>query len=297
LNHSPEMMYRRFLLGIASEEEECRVEEAVLAGEVDKFFLLNAEDELIDDYLFGILTPEERDGFSANFLSTEERRQRLVFANGLIECARRQQAGELSVGPNVADRRRTPTAFSWMQATRLAAAASVLFAALAGFEQMQLHRQAQIASDATNELTKLQAKLSAGDSGSSRLGGPSIPTPTGPQDGADGRQVLELLPPTRDVIATPSLHIPRQAHFARFDVKLALPVAVKYREVIVQVQSGEQLWAQEFPASNAPASQQPTIVVPAAILPPGPYHFQIEVVSADGRFELSEDHVFQVIRE
>jgi hypothetical protein len=85
LNPLLENTCRRFLLGIASEEEESRVEGAVLADELDASFLLDAEDGLIDDYLLGSLTHEEQEGFSTHFLSTEERRQRLAFASALSE--------------------------------------------------------------------------------------------------------------------------------------------------------------------------------------------------------------------
>ena len=71
MNLSPEKRYRRFFLGIANEEEQCRIEEEVLTGEVDDFFLQNTEDELIDDYLLGSMTQEERQGFSMSFLSTK----------------------------------------------------------------------------------------------------------------------------------------------------------------------------------------------------------------------------------
>ena len=297
MNLLPENMYRRFLLGIASEEEESRVEDAVLAGEADDFFLQNAEDELIDDYLLGSMTPEEGHGFSANFLSTEERRQRLAFANGLMGYARKQQAKGLSVVQKSARRDTLRAVPSWRQAAVFAVAASVLLAALAGFELMQLRRQAQIANETKNELTRLQAALTAGNSDSSTVDTKSASASGFQQDGANPNLLLKFPPPDRGSVVTPSLQIPAQAQFVRIDVQVSLPLAVKYREVLVQVPSGDQLWEQEFPASNLPAKQQTTIVLPAPILAKGLYHFQVEKASADGRFELSKDYVFRVAKE
>jgi hypothetical protein len=44
LSTAPVKTYRRFLLGIASKEEESRAEEAILAGKVDASFLHELEE-------------------------------------------------------------------------------------------------------------------------------------------------------------------------------------------------------------------------------------------------------------
>jgi hypothetical protein len=295
LNLAPEKTYRRFLLGIASDEEQCFVEEAVLAGEADDFLLHNAEDELIDDYLLGSMTDEEKHGFSANFLSTEERRRKLAFAAGLIRYVRKQQAQELSINRKLARRGDIRTVFSWKYAALLAAAASVLLAVLAGFEQMQLRRQAQIASAARNELTRLQGELAAGNGEPSPLGKPFTPSLNSAQNEVGQMPALEFASSTRSIYPA-LLRVPKQAQFVRIDSKLPRPLAVKYREVVV-TSSGEQLWEQEFPASILPATQQSTIVLPAPILQSGLYHLQIVSASAEGRFEMSEDYVFRVAKE
>jgi hypothetical protein len=297
LNISPEMTYRRFLLGIASEQEECRVEEALLAGEVNDFVLRNVEDELIDDYLLGTMTRQERDGFSANFLTTEERSQRLAFARGLIEFARKQQVQELSADQTHGDRSHNRTVHSWKQAALLAVAASVLLAVLAGFQQMQLHRQAQIAGDRQNEVSRLQTALAAATSDSSRVVTKSASASGSPQDGANSELTLKLTPPDRGIVVEPSLQIPTQAQSVRIHVDVQLPKAVKYREDLVQASSGDHLWKREFPASNFPEKQQTTIVLPGQELPKGSYHFQIARDSGKGGFDTPTDYVFQVVRE
>ena len=161
MNPLPENTCRRFLLGIASEEEQSLVEDAVLADELDASFLLHAEDGLIDDYLLGSLTREEQNRFKTHFLSTEERRQRHAFASALMEYARKQPAEEHSVGRTFLHRS-IRAVLSWRQAALLGAAASVLLAVLAGFQQLQLRRQGQIASEARNELTRLRAEIDSG---------------------------------------------------------------------------------------------------------------------------------------
>lgn len=75
---------KRYLLGYLSQEgERQQFEERLLTD--DQFFeeLLIAEDELIDDYLRGALTEEEKERFENHFLVTAERRQKLSFARAL----------------------------------------------------------------------------------------------------------------------------------------------------------------------------------------------------------------------
>jgi hypothetical protein len=295
LNPLTENTCRRFLLGIAGEEEQSRVEEAVLGGELDTFSLLDAEDGLIDDYLLQSMTPEERHGFTTHFLSTEDRRQRVAFTAALIEYARKQPAEEPSAGRKFAPLSAFRTLLSWKQTALLAAAASVLLAALAGFQQMQLRRQGQIASLSQNELTRLQAALDSQKSIAAQTGGQSTASFGNPPIGVEQMPMIEFASSTRSVFP-PLLPIPAHAQFVRIEVKLPLPLATKYREVLV-ASNGEQLWTQEFPASILPATKESTIVLPASIVPPGSYHLRLEGASADDHFEESGDWVFRVSKE
>jgi hypothetical protein len=288
-------MCRRFLLGIARDDEQNHIENSVLGGDLDASFLLEAEDGLIDDYLIGSLTPEERNGFTTHFLSTNERRQRLAFAAALIEYAQKQQDRELPVRSKFASRSPMLVLLSWKRRTLLAAAASVVLAALAGFQQVQLLRQGQIASEAQNELIRLRTALNSSNGGAVTSGVQSPGSLSNPQIGVDHMPEIEFASSTRDV-HPPPLRIPSQAQFVRLRVKLSLPLAMKYREMLV-ASNGDKLWTQEFPASILPATNESTIVLPTSILQPGNYHLLLESASADDRFEESGDWVFRVAKE
>jgi hypothetical protein len=295
LNFIPEKTCRRFLLGIAPDDEQSRIEDSVLGGGLDASYLLDAEDGLIDDYLLGTLTPEERNGFTTHFLSTNERRQRLAFAAALIEYAQKQPDEELPVRPNPVSRGPIRVLLAWKQTALLAAAASVVLAALAGVQHVQLRRQGQIASIAQNELIRLRAALDSDNGGGGKQ---EVQPPTSfgnPQIKAEEMPLIEFAFSTRSVIP-PLLRVPAHAQFVRIDVKQSLPLAMKYREVLI-ASNGDQLWAQEFPASILPATNQSTIVLPASILSPGSYHLRLERASADNRFQESGDWVFRVARE
>ena len=74
---------RQYLLGNLSEEIRQRVEERLITE--DSFFeeLLLGEEELIDDYVSGELTDDDRLKFEEHFLSTPERHEKLRFALAL----------------------------------------------------------------------------------------------------------------------------------------------------------------------------------------------------------------------
>ena len=76
-------LIRRYLLGLLAEEQSRHVEERLLTDDEFHEELSLSEDELIDDYLSGDLTPAERESFAAHFLSAPERQRKLSFARAL----------------------------------------------------------------------------------------------------------------------------------------------------------------------------------------------------------------------
>lgn len=75
----------RYLLGAISDTERLAVEEQVFASDSDINVLLQAEDELIDDYVRGALSASDRQLFESKFLCTNERRQRLERVESFVQ--------------------------------------------------------------------------------------------------------------------------------------------------------------------------------------------------------------------
>ena len=78
---------RQYLLGSLSQGALRRVEERLLAEEDFLEELTLAEEELMDDYVAGRLSADERTEFERHFLSTDERRRQLRFAQTLSRYA------------------------------------------------------------------------------------------------------------------------------------------------------------------------------------------------------------------
>jgi hypothetical protein len=78
-----QQLIKRYLLGELAGEEQTRLEERLMTDR--QFFdsLLEAEDELADDYARGALSGIERERFENHFLAAPERREKLGFALAL----------------------------------------------------------------------------------------------------------------------------------------------------------------------------------------------------------------------
>lgn len=75
---------RKYLLGnIQAEDERRKIEKRLMLD--DDYFeeLLMQEEELIQDYVDGQLSTDERQSFEKHFLISEERRHKIQFARAL----------------------------------------------------------------------------------------------------------------------------------------------------------------------------------------------------------------------
>jgi hypothetical protein len=78
-----EGVIRRFMLGKASDEERSEVEQRLMVDNAFYEELSVVEDELIDDFLAGELSPDELETFNSYFLASPDRRTKLNFGRAL----------------------------------------------------------------------------------------------------------------------------------------------------------------------------------------------------------------------
>ena len=116
---------RRYLLGQLPDQTQQTLEEGFMTGDTSLEELEAAEDELVDEYLAGRLSNQERDQFEKHFLSAPEREQKLRFAKVFHRYAAAHQPP-----PTVSSDARTPTNFLSFQTwpARIAALAVILVA-------------------------------------------------------------------------------------------------------------------------------------------------------------------------
>lgn len=124
LNIDDENRIKRYLLGELSQEEEQRLEDRLLRDDDFVEHMRLTEDELVEDYVRGSLSPHERGRFETYFLSTPRRRRKLMFVERLSKLADERAAPETKPSPW----------FTWLfvPSWRAAAAFSVLVALTVG---------------------------------------------------------------------------------------------------------------------------------------------------------------------
>ena len=90
---------KRYLLGELAEPEQQELEQRLITS--NEFFeeLLVAEDELVDEYLHGKLSPREQEKFNSHFLCTPERREKLRFSRSLQRYVSANAEGRKRPGP------------------------------------------------------------------------------------------------------------------------------------------------------------------------------------------------------
>src|ERR1041384_6033454 len=87
LHSNDQTTVRQYLVGEVSDEAQRQQVEERLLTDGDFFQELEiTEDELIDQYLTGALTADERRNFESHFLAAPERQRKLSFARALRKC-------------------------------------------------------------------------------------------------------------------------------------------------------------------------------------------------------------------
>ena len=85
INLKLEETIRAYLLGKLPQGEQEKLEEQLMTQDDTFTQLLIHEDELIDEYVSGSLSAQEREAFERHFLAAPERRQKLGFAQALTK--------------------------------------------------------------------------------------------------------------------------------------------------------------------------------------------------------------------
>lgn len=80
-------LLREFLLGNVNEEERARIESLFLTDSQARERVLGVEQDLIEDYLEGTLSPADRERFVARYAQTAEQRRKLRITKSIKDWA------------------------------------------------------------------------------------------------------------------------------------------------------------------------------------------------------------------
>jgi hypothetical protein len=284
-NHAdPEL--RRYLLGELADEPAATLERDYFARE-DLFDRVRiAESDLVDDYLTGRLSPQERDRFDQHYLATPLHRRRLTVARELRAAA---EAAAL-VRARIESRPWWTAAVHALRGSRptltpALAAALVLVLVVVGAWMLR-SRSVPPSVVITSPQTTTPSREASPPSESARGQRPQtqgVPEsrPTGPVTVA-----LALSPFTvRGGDETPILRIPKGTELVVLHLEgdAAAPAAVGGRAVVRTV-SGKEIWrGPAAAASNAQTATIARVEIPAATLTPDDYTIALFETDRNGR--------------
>ncbi|PYQ14051.1 MAG: hypothetical protein DMF80_13425 [Acidobacteria bacterium] len=263
---------RRYLLGLLPEAEAEPLEEAYFARPEVLETLRGVEDDLLDDYAAGRLSPGEKGAFEGRYLASPRLRDRVVAARAL----------RLASADRLPARMAIVRAKPWV--ARLAIAAGVLLAVGALWRWPPRPREVTSASHPMTSLAPQTAPASTPGPGLT----PASTEP--PRHAATTPVVLALSPVLLRGEGQPAgLRIPPGTETVVLELEgdpAALPPSRATLEASVKTVEGEPVWrgeARRAAARGSGSSPVASAAVPAARLGPGDYLVSLSVRStADG---------------
>lgn len=299
---------RSYLLGGLDEAGQEEVEMRLLfdAGYVER--VSAAQNELVDDYVFGTLSAAERERFEQNFLSTPERLRQLRIARALETYADRDAASlAAQAAPPPAREEVTPpptrlrdSLLSFFGKHRLKTAltlpgALLLFAAGYGlwsvFQDSQMHGQfAQI----LNQRAQIEQELA----GLNHPPTTGINSNSGPHASAPAAVSLTLkLISVRGAESSRRARVPAEAQLLRLQLEVGDYDYQDY-SAAVSVERGPELFTiEDLKPSVVDGDKSVVIQLPAQLLPTGNYQVRLSGVTADGAAADARLYPFEVVKK
>ncbi|HEX8068908.1 MAG TPA: zf-HC2 domain-containing protein [Pyrinomonadaceae bacterium] len=283
-----EALLRRFLLDELGEEERERVEQLFLADSDYREKVLIAEDDLIDDYLDGALSPADSARFRSHYLSTPRQRRKLRVAKSIKKYSAARLAappagGTPQSGAGGRGRAAHVSLRNPLVSLPLAAALVLAFGlgAVKLIESWRFNRrQAQE-----------QSRREADERELARLNDSSLP--------ASGRAgsaafLVTVLPVSTRGVAAAQFAPPRDATPVQLLLVLPVDEYQSYQAELQRLGTSEWRTVRRLRAENTPAGKAISLIVPARLLPRGDYRLRLSGETPAGAPEEIGEYTFQV---
>jgi len=305
---------RDYLLGVLPEAEQNPLEERVLTDESIFSHILIQEDELIDDYLQGVLSKRDKQAFEKHFLVAPERQKKMSFARALSKSiatldATQKQSGLDWVLQSIRGFWPSPASLP-----RYALAAIVLLLGI-GFAWVNL--RLQVLQNETDQLRGKQAnalQLEQGlrqqlDQTSSR--NKTLTEELQKQQSRATREELtrayqrpislafSLFPGlVRGLDGLKAVEIPENAKFVELHLQVVEAERYDHYRAVLQTIDGEEVAIQNRLLFKTRDNQEiATLAIPASLLLPGDYLIQLSGFQAPNSPENIGKYYFRVSRK
>jgi len=243
---------RRYLLGVATEDDFSASERAYFGDEAALDRMAAAEDDLVEDYLDDRLTPEERRQFDQPYLSTTEHRVRVEMVRRLRTLARTQHEGRGA--PPFPARLSGEPSYRWL------GVAAALLMTVAATWMLVPRRPARTVAENPPAAAPNMPPQPAEAPGSDRTGAPSSRSP----------QVFAVsLSPAavRSASASAAIVIPPDSDVVGLRLEGEGPPAIiGNARAAIRTVAGAEIWQGQASANDQPIGVVARVDVPAGLL-------------------------------
>jgi hypothetical protein len=263
--------YRAFLLRMVDEDTEDAIEDGILDGSVSSGYLGQIEEELIDDFLFGRLSEQERTHFTSEFLSSPQRAGKLRVAAALrsysVQHSREREGVSLLL--SLKKLASIPLKFS----LAVGLASILILAVWLGFRNRSLRDE--LALSKRDDIAARQEIASLQQEKQQR----TLRVPTTPSDQSVIPALRLSSVTSRGQTSVPVLRLGKQANVAPIELELPFDPRGKLEEELLDARD-QIVWSQRFSDSSSIAPGGiTTIMLPAAVLTTGDYRLRVNVGS------------------
>ena len=273
--------YRSFLLGAADEETEIVIEEEILDGRINIDHVCQIEEELIDEHLFGRLSPEEERLFRSRFLSTPGLVGKVKFAIALQRYSARKIPGVERRGlfAKLRELASIPSVLPWAGTVSCVLVVTLWLGDL----NLRLNHELVLARHENNERRQVIDSLI--EEQKRRVGQPNAwndsvesgRTAISKFDQASVQTEIRLSPGVSRGLATIQvLHLHRQTRTVSIVLELPFGPVNTLREELLSSED-KIVWSQQFSNAHGMSNHgTTTIVLPSGFLVTGDYRLQAE---------------------
>lgn len=292
-----EIMIREYLLGMSDSEAEKTIEEGILSGSPAAEDLMLAEEDLIDDHVFGRLSAEEEAAFQANFCLSPERQTQLAFSRAMQKYILRKAPARPRLSFSIGALPRFALAASFALLCVVAAGAAWL-----EIRNVRLGKELAGVSRTSDEQQRLLALLMEQEKQRAAQTGPAGTVAGGAAAPGAAVSTPEVTPGIhlrpgvkRGIEPIPVLRVAGEAGAVRITLDLAFEPGDGLREELFHA-GGARIWDQELSSARpVVAHGSTTVYVPSQLLSPGDYQIRVKDLSGDASDE-GDVYVFRVSR-
>jgi hypothetical protein len=266
---------KRYLLGQLDEDGKRQLEEQFVTDAEFREIALVVEDDLIDDYLAGLLPADEKTRFDRHYLSAPRQRQALAMAKALRDYALESEATAFLPAPTEEPGRKIRVLLygqRWLPTLAIAASLLIITAIAWGLIRWRWGTNRPTFNMEVSVLNKRP------------LGGE-------PALSVTLKDALDRAPQQGQKVS-----LPDGINIVQLQLKIARQNYQRYQATLHVVDGPEVFTVGDLTAEETAEGHLIKLRIPARLLGPKDYILSISGLTDDGRVESIADYFFRVVR-